>query len=246
MTLDEFENANDAELRAQANRCFETAATAGGLDKPHLYQEAQFFMSEIERRKQGKANRLSFWLEIAVIVLILGELVIGFYEGSEQARILSDLQKSFASTAATLSSLQSTSEAMNAAIQSQTGHLSEVAISIGYSTAEKRLYVANTGKLDVQLIWYQFDGVRGHTFRPGITLVHGTSWNVERDSTYARFEARSEEGKTTLLPFRVVVKNQRGAEFEAESTLSFMRVNAEVHVEPTVTSLSPVPGNLFK
>jgi hypothetical protein len=122
MTLEEFEGASELELRAHANQSFTLAETRGGQDKVHLYQEAQFYISEIERRKQGKANTVSFWLEILVIALILGELVIGFYEGNEQAKIFSDLQESFASTAATLSSLERTSEAMNAAIQTQTGH----------------------------------------------------------------------------------------------------------------------------
>src|SRR6266404_5193359 len=210
MTLDEFERASEAELRAQANRCFESAATAGGGDKPHLYQEAQFYMSEIERRKQRRANTLSFWREISVIVLILGELLIGFYEGNEQARILTNLQKSSAATAATLSSLENTTNAMNAAIQIQTGHLSSVAVNVEYSDHEKRLHLVNTGKSDLRILWLQFDGVRGRKFRPGILFAHGSSWNVGQDSIYTRFETGAEEGKTTFLPLRVVLENQQG------------------------------------
>jgi hypothetical protein len=81
MMLDEFENATVSELRTQANNCFAQAVTAGTGDRPYLYAEAQFYIAEIERRKQGKANTISFWMELFVIVLILAEIVITLWEG---------------------------------------------------------------------------------------------------------------------------------------------------------------------
>ena len=88
MTLEEFEDATVAELRGQANDCFARATTVGTGDRPYLYAEAQFYMAEIERRKQGKANNLSFWMEVAVILLILGEIVIALGEGKGQASLI--------------------------------------------------------------------------------------------------------------------------------------------------------------
>ncbi len=109
MTLEEFEKATEEDLRAEANACLAKAAQAGGGDKPHLYLEAQFYMSEMNRRQDTKIVRRDFILELVIIALIIVEILlaiegirVGIKEGTEQARlmgkqtdILSNLKDSF-------------------------------------------------------------------------------------------------------------------------------------------------------
>jgi hypothetical protein len=233
MTLEEFEKASDRELRAKANECFTQVEVGGGLDKPHLYQKALFYMSEIERRKQGKANTVGFWLEILVIVLILGELIVGFVEGNKQAEVLTHLQSSFASTAATLTSVQGTMEAMNVSMQAQGGRASDIAVSITYSPINRHLVVTNTGRSDLKMLTYQYDGRRGPHFTPPQPLRKGHSYSEIETDSVKEFPSTSEE--FSYLPFRVVLQKPDGENVYAETTLTVVRINDLLRISPGPT-----------
>ena len=243
MTLEEFEKASEKDLRNLVNECFTKAETAGGLDKPNHHREAEFYMSEIERRKQGRANTLNFWMELIVIALILGEAVIAYWEGNKQAEVLTALQNSFAATAATLTSLQGTTEAMNAAIQRQSGQVSDVSVDITCSPIDKRLLITNTGKSDLLVLGYQFDGRRGPRFKPPLHLGHGEFRDFPTETTKLNLP-KPADGEPSYLPFRVSLQKADGTEFASEATLSFTQVNDEVHVGcgPTLLTRLPFTG----
>ncbi len=102
MTLEEFERATAEDLRAMANACFARAVDAGGMDKPHHYLEAQFFMGEINRRQDARIVRRDLILELVIIALILLQIVIGIAgirvsikEGTEQARLMGNTDRHF-------------------------------------------------------------------------------------------------------------------------------------------------------
>jgi hypothetical protein len=243
MTLEEFEKASEKDLRNLVNECFTKAETAGGLDKPNHHREAEFYMSEIERRKQGRANTLNFWMELIVIALILGEAVIAYWEGNKQAEVLTALQNSFAATAATLTSLQGTTEAMNAAIQRQSGQVSDVSVDITCSPIDKRLLITNTGKSDLLVLGYQFDGRRGPHFKPPLHLGHGEFRDFPTETTKLNLP-KPADGEPSYLPFRVSLQKADGTEFTSEATLSFTQVNDEVRVGcgPTLLTRLPFTG----
>ena len=54
MTVAQLKKMSDDELVEQANECFSKCASAGGLDKPNFLLEAQFYLSELSRRRQDK------------------------------------------------------------------------------------------------------------------------------------------------------------------------------------------------
>src|SRR5947207_273506 len=122
MTLEEFEQATEQDLRAEANACLARAVDAGSIDKSYHYLQAQFYMGEINRRRDARIVRRDLILELVIICLIILEIVIGtagiyvsIEEGAGQARvmgiqtdILSKLQQSSSATAGTLKALQST------------------------------------------------------------------------------------------------------------------------------------------
>jgi ABC-type transport system involved in cytochrome bd biosynthesis fused ATPase/permease subunit len=113
MRTEDFENATEMELRQKANECFNTLHDSGSHEKPALLIEAQFYMDEIERRKQDKVAKrdfkmelLAICLEILVILLIVLELV----EGGQQSKALDAAASSAKATAASVSSLQKEQE----------------------------------------------------------------------------------------------------------------------------------------
>jgi hypothetical protein len=109
MTAEEFERATEMELLRRANQCLAKFDESGSHERPALLIEAQLYMDEIERRKQGKIakrtyilEKLAILLEVIVIVLIVLELV----EGRGQSKALDALAKSATATAASVESLQ--------------------------------------------------------------------------------------------------------------------------------------------
>src|SRR5260370_40774640 len=115
MTFNDFERANKRDLEEKANDCFRKYydANTGGLDKPALLLEAQFYMNEMDRRHQTWISRRDLMLEMAVIVLIGAEILLG----GKQDEVLTQLQSSTAATPFTLASLQPTKVQMNQARQ---------------------------------------------------------------------------------------------------------------------------------
>jgi hypothetical protein len=133
MRAEEFAKATEQDLRRKANECFEELDISGKHEKPALFIEAQFYMDEIERRKQDKVANRDLFLEIVVIVLIALELYFGITGGSQQLAALQKLQTSTSDTATVLKALADEQKAArstqadtlrtmneaNAAIQSQ-------------------------------------------------------------------------------------------------------------------------------
>jgi hypothetical protein len=132
MNLEQLSTMTEAELQAKANEhlgqlALPTVQTPIATDM-HMQQhvsQAQFFLAEIERRKQAKerieSERIAardYKLELWVIGLIGAELVlalfgiiVGWVEGSKQMDVLDKLSKSGAETVATLTALQKEQEA---------------------------------------------------------------------------------------------------------------------------------------
>ena len=106
MRVEEFERTTKKQLREKANDCFARLDTAGGLDRPAILAEAQFYIQEIDRRYESWISWRDLILEIVVIVLIGLELYFGITEGNKQAIILDQVNSSTAATAATTKSLQ--------------------------------------------------------------------------------------------------------------------------------------------
>lgn len=104
MTFEEFQAAKKTDLKEKANECFRKYGdpNIGGLDKPALLLEAQFYMNEMERRHQTWISWRDLILEVVIIVLIGAEIWLG----NKQDTVLGQLQSSGAATAATLAALK--------------------------------------------------------------------------------------------------------------------------------------------
>jgi|HubBroStandDraft_6_1064221.scaffolds.fasta_scaffold550502_2 hypothetical protein len=97
MTFEEFEKAAAPQLKAEANACFDGATTGNGSWERRLakLQEAQFYMSEMDRRESGRVADRDFLMEKWVIGLIALELIFAAWgiwlsakESKEQAQVM--------------------------------------------------------------------------------------------------------------------------------------------------------------
>jgi len=119
------------ELEEQADVCFITADQINEdqrhFEKLRLQLEAQYYLTLAARKHDDRVARRDFWMEVAVIVLIGLELILGGYgikEGRQQGKVLEHMDVSAAATATAMDNVkQSTADsatAMNAASKSLT------------------------------------------------------------------------------------------------------------------------------
>src|ERR1700692_2491643 len=92
MTFDEFEKASKRDLRARAKHCFEKAQEGGEYFNTDMqstaFLEAQFYMSEMDRRHGGWIATRDLILEIVVILLIGGEIWFGNKASSDEGALM--------------------------------------------------------------------------------------------------------------------------------------------------------------
>jgi hypothetical protein len=146
MTVEEFEKATERDLRQRANQLFEDASEAGELVRTALLTEARFYLDEIDRRDDRFRSRRDFWMEVAVITLIVIEIAfsfIAFREGKEQFAVLNNLEASSRATATTLAALQQTTEQMNKATQEEVALSYEVALKVQVNAPDSQLEITN-------------------------------------------------------------------------------------------------------
>jgi hypothetical protein len=123
MKAEDFASATELELRRKANECFEKFENSGSHERPALLIEAQFYIGEIERRKQDKVARRDLLLELVVIILIGLELYFGITGGNQQ---LATLQKLDASANMTAKALNTLTDQQRAALSAQTEMLGTI------------------------------------------------------------------------------------------------------------------------
>ena len=122
MTFADFEKATPAVLREQARQCFDRANEAQTATEFQVAKliEAQFYMSEMDRRAGSRIGLRDLLLEIVVILLIGGEIGLAVKQGKDedilmdkQNGILTSLQTSTADNAASIKALATVTQVMS-------------------------------------------------------------------------------------------------------------------------------------
>jgi hypothetical protein len=246
MTLEEFENATENQLRKRANDCFTKAEVSGGGDKPHLYAEAQFYIGEMERRKQGKANTVSFWMEVGVIILILGEIIMGIYEGNVQAQllgkqtgILEKLDASTSATSQTLQSLQSTTEVMNRGVQSQLALFYDPSVVVSFVSTTRKLNVINNGRTNISLWGSKLGESPATLFKQPYILVPTGGYEFSSEELYRQLSSLLSDRSSLSLPYDVYIKTEVGKEFVVHCNLAAFRQGEVISILTQINSISP-------
>jgi hypothetical protein len=226
MRVEEFEKLTKKQLRAKANECFTKAEPAAVLVRTALVTEARFYLDELNRRADSRVAIRDLILEIVVILLIGGEIILGVFQGKQQADafnkmqgVLSSLQTSSEATAKTLIALQKTTESMNEAIQKELSLFYDVSVSTTYSVTDRRLTVTNMGRTNIVVGRIEIANVVALAIAEGRALTPQSTFNADLTSTpaYDLIVRQAAQEKDGLTPFDVYVRNERREEFVIHS-----------------------------
>ena len=127
LSVEELEKLSKKELRKRANEFFSLLDNCGYEQEPAVLAKAQFYLRQLEHRWDSWVSTRDLILELVVIALIGGEIYMGVRQERQQMQnfnaqqaVLQNLQTSSQATAEKLTSLNTTTEAMNTSVQRST------------------------------------------------------------------------------------------------------------------------------
>ena len=215
-----------AELKRAIVTCFEYSPDATPIDRLAVLQEAEFYTRELERRADSRTSIRDLILEIVVILLIGGEILLGYRQGRDEAnasaleqQVLTNLQTSSAATVSTLQTLQKTTEDMNKSIQVEVGLNYDVAVEITFDDPSKRIYATNKGRTNIFLWGAKTDTQKAVIENKGRMIAPGGTYAIAGEALYAEIQQKLPKGLDKTLPFVLFVKNENGNEFLIEAQL---------------------------
>jgi hypothetical protein len=200
---------------------------APGVERWPVYEQAHFYIQELDRRHDSWVSRRDLFLEIVVIRLIGLEVWFAIVQGTQQAKefeqeqqVMTNLEQSSASTAEILTALETTLDLNGLDSRQPLKHL-PVSVDVNYNPDAQTLVVTNLGESKIEVLGYQFDHdvhvydatslhPNGWVFsclmRAYLDRVYvGTFWEV--DSYQQRRQAHHASGKGNLktkVVFRVL------------------------------------------
>jgi hypothetical protein len=238
MRLKEIEKLKKKELRQRADEAFEKADEKG----PGYLAEAQFYIRELEHRRDSFTSIRDLILEIIVIALIGWEIHMS-YRGErlesqnfekEQA-VFSNLQASSAATARTLESLQKTTEEMNKNIQTEVGLNYDVAVEVTFDNQVKHVNMSNKGRTNVYVWGDKLDRQKAVLDTKGRMIAPGGYYYIIADTFYEELSKKMPNGSDRLVPFAVFLKNENGDEFivDCQFFASWITGPLTIHTQTT-------------
>jgi hypothetical protein len=268
MNLEQLSTMTEPELHARANAHLEHVdiETESHQDKQHHVIQAQLYLAELDRRKQAResnesakiANR-DYKLERWVIVLIGAELVlavvailVGWVEGAKQTKVLDELNRSSAETAATLTAVRQAQEAsldtqkhtlgnivaMNDALQDEMDLNLTGAIQWngggGDSKGHQVTYFGNRGRTVLSLWGSKFgnDAPRMRE-RPTVLAPGGSAgFDISRLMTKTGVAAEAQ----VSIPFELYLKRQNGTKYVAAGIVQVNQNNSVGYIGPMTTA----------
>lgn len=249
MTVEEFEEATEQDLRNRANQLFEEASNAGKLVRTALLTEARFYLDEIDRRDDRFRSRRDFWMEFAIIVLIVVEIalsVVGLRGARDEFQVLDSLEASSSATAATLTALQQTTEQLKSAAQEQVALEYVVALKIYVDAANGRLEITNEGRTLVTF-WGMKIAARSAEMQaaPSI-LVPGAPHSVPAEQILAIATEQMNKNHVASISLILFLKNERSEDYLARYDLVSGSPFQPFAMHAQFTSLSRVPWSQKK
>ncbi len=226
LTVKEIGKLSRRELQARADESFALADEKG----PAYLMQAQFYVRELEHRRDSWVSRRDLFLEIVVIILIAGELYMSHRQSiqqdtqfKEQQTVLGNMEKSSKETLGALVAERQTMGAMNTALQKQLGLFYEMSIDVLYDDPKKSINLLNVGHTNITLWGMRFFGGKPLIDGEGRTIVaNGGGWEFRIGDQYTFLEKTFPNGQRGELPFELYLKNERGEEFVAHCYLGTM------------------------
>jgi hypothetical protein len=237
------------ELRARADGCRTRVYNSRGFEfvpsskasllpqmddaeRTKLLLEEQSYLTEIDRREDARVSKRDFWLEVAVIALIVLEVFIDFWglhkEGIEfdrQQTVLINLEKSSEATANTMVALQKTMETMNSGIQNQLSLNYEVSVGLVLNRADWMLSVINRGCTNITVWGQKIAADQRHMLSSPLTITPGEAQDLDFTSFFEKLAGKLPTGgKVTTIPITIFLRSENGQEYTAECPIDTRRL----------------------
>jgi hypothetical protein len=258
MNIEELAAFSEDELKSRANACFKDYDIASAMARETLITEAQFYLAEIERRKQAqdriegatiaqrdyKLELWVIWLIGAELVLAIVGIVFGWKEGNKQADILDKLNKSSTETAATLAAVRQAQEAsletqkhtlenitaMNDALQSEFDfNLVDVLQCIS-SDSQGHIFVANRGKATLILWGTRFDGQPTVMQQTASVIPYGGSYTLNVSRLSRQLFGETGDTPQRVVPYELYLKTTNGKKYVGKSSLQIARIKGNLSI----------------
>jgi len=235
--LEEYRSWDDERLIGTINDAFEFAMEKVGDERRILLVEAEFYLTELNRREDERAemrrdrietirHRVNLGLEFLVLVLIGLELFVGYRQEQDQAvaakleqEVLGKLQASSAATAATLTNLETTTEAMNEGIQTELGLNYALTVEFAFDKERQNFIIKNTGKTTIYLCGAEA-GYNDPSFsKKSDAIIPGGKIEFTLPVLYDDLNDLP-EGGSARLPLRIFLRNQYGVKYVIGSQIT--------------------------
>jgi uncharacterized FlaG/YvyC family protein len=236
LSLKRIDKLSRKELRQAIEDCFEEAPETSPVDRLAILQEAQFYTRELERRHDSWISLRDLVLEIAVIALIGWEIYMGYHQQWQQDQafqkeqaIWMNMERSSQATATKseatekiLGSLQTTTEIMNGAVQTQLGLLYEVNVITIFDNETKRIGITNVGRTPVTIVGSQFWDMRPEMEVENPRIVApGTSYTIDGTAFHDAMAVRIPKiGDGEFVPWVIYLRNEAGKKITVRTYLA--------------------------
>jgi hypothetical protein len=202
------------ELKQAIEDCFEEAPDTAPVDRLAILQEAQFYQTEIDRRHGSWVELRSLVLEIAVIILILGEILLSIYGIRLAIREDEDEAAVMVKQNTILSNLQTSTQATASMLGEELDLEYTLAINVEYNGSES-VTVFNNSRSEAILGGVRVDGVLGK-IKEGHPFVIADHNSVRINLSDYDLKLRQKgigNTKPFIFPIEIYISNVRGKEF---------------------------------
>jgi hypothetical protein len=256
MTFEEFETANSKQLRSEARICFQASMEmAGGAWERRTAKllEAQFFMQELDRREDSWIARRDFWLEVAVIILILVEILLSIYGIKLAVKQGNDEDAMMGKQNAILFDLQTSTQATAQLLKEELALEYTLSVNVEYNGgAVVTLY--NNSRSQVILAGVKFGGMLPKIKLSGQTIIpdhNQLALDVNDYNPQLIGQLQRVNPSPVAFPVELYFKNTPGEEFVWRGTLTLGKASGNLSGKPGGTlvkqpwsqsvTISPIP-----
>jgi len=265
LTLEQLQQLSDEQITRRVN---DLLSPNGGIGNPFMAQPAdfiaaQFYVSELDRRENRRANaerdrietkrrRVDLGLELLIVAIIGLELILAIWGAHQQSKdaaqelkaladmegVLSNLQQTSQATANTMTTLEKTTETMNGAIQNQLALSYDPSVLVKY-TPTHQLDVLNNGGTNITL-WGSKLGDQAPVFlKVPSVLPRNAGYEFDAEAMYNQFFERFQKEGSVSVPYEIYVKNDLGRKYLVDCTLTSVTGSYGVTIVTQVNGIIP-------
>ena len=258
LTLEQLQRLSDEQITQRVNDLLVPNRGIGNqlIPQPVDFVAAQFYVSELDRRENRRANaerdridsnrrRVDLVLELLIVGLIGLELVLAVLGAHQQSKDAAQQLKAFTHMQIVLSNLQQTSQAtantmttMNGAIQSQLALSYDPSVLVRY-VATHQLDVVNNGGTNITLWGSKLDSQPPLFLRVPSVLPRNGGYEFDAEAMYKEFSERFQKEGSVSVPYEIYVKNDLGRKYSVDCALTSVSGNYGVTVVTQVNSVAP-------